>query len=109
VCSLLHCSTAHCPTVCPSLPAPLLQVHVMLALKVPASQPPTFNIYRPATGRSRQNMTLQVPTLVELLVLAAVLHTARVGCSAEPWGSSSAWLRCRTMRAAAQLGCGVEL
>lgn len=36
------------------------QVHVLLALQVEGSQPPIFHIHRPATGRSRQNMSLQV-------------------------------------------------
>ncbi|KAL4432432.1 hypothetical protein ABPG77_001731 [Micractinium sp. CCAP 211/92] len=35
------------------------QVHVLLALQVEGSQPPIFHIHRPATGRSRQNMSLQ--------------------------------------------------
>lgn len=39
---------------------PRLQVHVLLALQVPDSKPPTFAVHRPATGRSRQLMTLQV-------------------------------------------------
>jgi hypothetical protein len=37
-----------------------LQVHVLLALQVAGSQPPTFTIHRPATGRGRQIMSLQV-------------------------------------------------
>jgi hypothetical protein len=32
----------------------------MLALQVAGSDPPTFAIYRPATGRSRQIMSQQV-------------------------------------------------
>lgn len=31
----------------------------MLALQVPGSEPPTFAIHRPATGRTRQAMTQQ--------------------------------------------------
>jgi hypothetical protein len=44
----------------PPTPAPLEQVHVLLALQVAGSEPPTFTIHRPATGRSRQIMSLQV-------------------------------------------------
>ena len=39
---------------------PYHQVHVLLALRVEGSQPPTFAIHRPATGRARSSMSLQV-------------------------------------------------
>ncbi len=51
--------TANFPGHLACLPT-FLQVHVLLAVEVEGSQPPLFNIYRPATGRSRQNMGLQV-------------------------------------------------
>ena len=39
---------------------PVVQVHVLLALEVPGSEPPAFVVHRPATGRSRQKLSLQV-------------------------------------------------
>lgn len=33
---------------------------MLLALEVPGSEPPTFVVHRPATGRSRQTLSLQV-------------------------------------------------
>lgn len=44
----------------PAVSFPWLQVHVLLALEVPGSEPPTFVVHRPATGRSRQTLSLQV-------------------------------------------------
>ncbi|PRW58205.1 strawberry notch-like [Chlorella sorokiniana] len=35
------------------------QVHVLLVLEVPGSEPPAFVVHRPATGRSRQTLSLQ--------------------------------------------------
>lgn len=33
---------------------------MLLALEVPGSEPPAFVVHRPATGRSRQKLGLQV-------------------------------------------------
>ena len=48
------------------LPSFPLQVHVLLALEVPGSEPPAFVVHRPATGRSRQTLSLQVGGLTRV-------------------------------------------
>ena len=47
----------------------------MLALQVTGSQPPTFTIYRPATGRGRQIMSLQARPWPAFACAGGNLHT----------------------------------
>ena len=58
------------------------RVHVLLALQVPGSAPPTFTVHRPGTGRSKQIFSLQAraPAAAEPSVLPGPLE-ARGGPS----------------------------